>query len=95
MKKTSPITTLAVLTTFTILAWVVFGAYERFKKTDLSTIPAQVLAPLSPTLDSSVLDSLEKKRVFTKEEIDRYVPPTKEKLGAAPKESTGSSIIRR
>jgi hypothetical protein len=60
-KKQSNITIFAILTTLTILTWVVVEAYLAFTKKGFETIPQSVLEPLSPILDTQTLDLIEKR----------------------------------
>lgn len=83
-KKKSNITTFAVLTTLAILTWVLVEAYLLFNKRNFESVPEGVLAPLSPTLDTEVLDRIEKRRFFAQEEVPSSV------LG----ESTNSAVAR-
>ncbi len=73
-KKRSNLTVFAVLTTITIVVWVFAESYTRFTKTEIKTIPPKLLVPLSPSLDKEVLDTIEKRRVFSKEEVSSFLP---------------------
>lgn len=74
MKKRSDTTVLAILTILTVLTWVAFDAYRRLIQPVLHDIPPEVLAPLDPSLDTVILDNIEKRRTFTQQEILRYKP---------------------
>ncbi|MDO8503693.1 MAG: hypothetical protein Q7S60_03305 [bacterium] len=63
-KKTSNITVFAVLTTLTILTWVGFEIYQAFNKPGMVAISEEVLAPLTPSLNKTVLDNMEQRRFF-------------------------------
>ena len=89
--KKSKLTILAILTTLTILVWIFIDAFLRFKQTTLTSIPDNILAPLEPTVDSKLLDSLEKKRVYTNEEIAKFSPEGQSSQSGAIKVSTPSS----
>lgn len=64
-KKRSKITVFAILTTITILVWIFAEAYQRLKKTELTTIPEAILAPIAPSLDRETLDNMEKRLWFS------------------------------
>lgn len=64
-KKRSKITVFAILTTVTILVWIFAEAYQRFKKTELTSIPEVILAPIAPSLDRETLDNMEKRLWFS------------------------------
>lgn len=68
-KKQSNITMFAVLTTLAILTWVLVEAYLIFNKRNFESVPEDALAPLSPTLDTEVLNMIEKRRFFAEEEV--------------------------
>lgn len=72
-KKRSKITIFAILTTITIVVWVLAEGYNRFTTTEIKTIPPKLLVPLSPSLDKETLDTIEKRRVFSKEEVSSFV----------------------
>lgn len=73
-KKRSNLTIFAILTTITIVVWVLTEGYNRFTKTEIKTIPPKILAPLSASLDKETLDTIEKRRVFSKEEVSSFLP---------------------
>lgn len=73
-KRTSNLTVFAVLTTLTILTWVGFEIYQAFRKTGIVTISNEVLAPLTPSLNKTILDNMEKRRFFSQEEVARFSP---------------------
>lgn len=73
-KKRSKITVFAVLTTATILVWVAAEAYQRLKKTEVASIPANILAPITPSLDKSVLDNMEGRLWVPENEVNLPLP---------------------
>lgn len=89
-RKRSNFTVFAILTTITLLTWVIFDAYQSLKKTEFETIPPAVLAPLVPSLDQEVLANIEEKRTVTPEEVSLY-NPAPQSSGAAQEEATPSS----
>lgn len=84
-KKKSNLTIFLVLTTITLLTWVVFDAYSRFTRKDLHQVPAGVLEALDPSLDGQTLDMIEERKYFSKEEIEQFSPaPQTEEAEASP-----------
>lgn len=75
-QKTSNFTVFAILTTLTLFTWALFGVYEKFRTIDLSSVPANVLEPINPSLDTNVLDLLDKKNLATEEQISSFVSKT-------------------
>lgn len=71
-KKQSNLSIFAILTTITILTWVFVEAYQKFYQTQVLTVPANILSPVSPTFDTSILDKLAQKKQVTQEEINLY-----------------------
>lgn len=66
-KGKSRITLLSILTTIAILVWVISEAYSRLNRTELTSIPEKVLAPITPSLDPTVLDNMEERLWFPDE----------------------------
>lgn len=56
------------------MVWVLAEGYARFTKTEIKTIPPKILVPLSASLDKETLDTIEKRRVFSKEEVSSFLP---------------------
>lgn len=54
----------AILTTVTVFVWIGTGVYQIINKRTLEDIPANVLAPIDPSLDTSSLNDIEKRRFF-------------------------------
>lgn len=92
-RKTSNLTIFAILTTITLLTWVAIEVYQRLNKIDLTSIPQEVLTPLNPNLDTQILDSIEKRRSFSDDEVSQFSPGSAPQVGATPKpsESTPSA----
>lgn len=88
--KRSNITVFVILTTITILTWVIFDAYQRFNKTEIKDIPPEVLLPLSPSLDKQTLDNIEAKLYFSQEEVAQFTPAPSAAT-PLPEESTPSA----
>ena len=83
-KKRSNLTIFAILTTITIVVWVLAESYNRFTKTEIKTIPPKILVPLSASLDKETLDTIEKRRVFSKEEVSSFLPAGQAGLAISP-----------
>lgn len=73
-RKKSKITVFAVLTTATILVWVAAEANQRLKKTEVASIPNSILAPITPSLDKSVLDNMENRLWVPENEVNLPLP---------------------
>lgn len=63
-RRRSKITIFAVITTMTIVIWILAEAYQRIKRTEFTAIPANILAPITPSLDRETLDNIEKRLWF-------------------------------
>jgi len=65
---------ISIITIISITVWVVLDVYLTFQKRDIPTVVKKQMEPLSPKLNTEVLDELEKKQYFdlTQEEF----PPT-------------------
>lgn len=100
-KKQSNLTIFAVLTTITIMIWVLAEGYSRITQTEIKTIPPKVLVPLSASLDKETLDTIEKRRVFSKEDVSSFLPsgqsgltPSLEGTASAQPEATRSGGVQ-
>lgn len=89
--KRSNLTIFSVLTTITILTWVVFDAYQRFTKTEVKDIPASVLAPINPSLNRGSLDNIEAKLFFGPEEVAQFTPAPTRSTPPPPEEEEEAS----
>lgn len=65
--------TILILTAITVVFWIFFGVVRIFTKADEETVPAAILAPLSPTLDKDVLDKLPSRVYFDDSQISTNV----------------------
>lgn len=54
----------AVFTTLTIMLWVFFELVQTTKTSTVTQPLKKAVAPLSPKIDTTVLDKLEKKQTF-------------------------------
>jgi hypothetical protein len=62
-RKTPSAVVTAILTLTTIFAWVGFEVYRSFTTKSPPQVPAEIINPLDPTLDTQTLNSLGQ-RVF-------------------------------
>lgn len=76
MKKThSDLTIFAILTTITLLTWVIVEGYQRFYKTEIETVPEAILSPINPNIETQYLDQLEQEKQLSPEEFGKYKSP--------------------
>jgi hypothetical protein len=68
-KKLPFVVKLAILTTITVISWIAFEVYRVLTVKPAPPVPQEILAPISPELNSVLLDSLENKIFLTPEEI--------------------------
>ena len=61
--------TIAVLTAITVIFWVGFEVFRLATKKPEVVVPAEIIAPLSPTLDAEALVKLQKRVYLNEEEI--------------------------
>lgn len=73
--KTPNLVTLAVLTTITVVFWVFFSLYRVFTDEPSYDVPAEILEPVSPTLESSLIDKIESRIFFREEEVAPTATP--------------------
>lgn len=62
--KVPSLVSIAILTTITIVFWVIFNVYRNFTEKPAATIDEALLAPLSPSLDVSTIDKMERGLFF-------------------------------
>jgi hypothetical protein len=67
--KVPSIVTVMILTVITISVWIVFGVVRIFKTTPSPSIPPEILNPLNSSYDKSVVDKIEKRIYFDKEQV--------------------------
>ena len=64
-KKTTPfLVKFAVMTLLTSLVWVGFDIYRAFTQKPPPAVSAEILAPVDPTLDTTLLDKLTNRVYF-------------------------------
>lgn len=67
--KTPNLVILAILTTITAAFWVFFSVYRVFTNEPSPNVPPEILEPVSPTLDSDVIDKIQGRIFFSEGEI--------------------------
>jgi hypothetical protein len=60
---------LGVITLITVVFWIAFGIIRIVTTTEEIDVPPEILAPLTPTLDTSIISSLENKIYLSETEI--------------------------
>ncbi len=55
---------ISVFTFFTISLWVFFEIVKTIKTTTVTTHTAEIVVPLSPKIDTTTLDTIEKRKVY-------------------------------
>jgi hypothetical protein len=64
------------MTTITIIFWVFFGVYSVLVTKPPLNVPAEILDPVSATLDSQTLGRIEQRVFFEEVEIESLVVQT-------------------
>lgn len=72
--KQTNLTVFAILTTLTLVTWALVEAYVRFYKVDIAAVPPKVVQALNPTLNTAVLDNLEKRTQLSESELLQFTP---------------------
>jgi len=76
LKIPSLVTTM-ILTVVTISFWIVFSVIRIFKTQETPDIPPEILNPLKASYDKTVVDKIEKRIYFDKEQVfETAVPAT-------------------
>ena len=60
-KKTPPLLRLAIITTITVMLWIVFEVYRSFTTKPPLSVPPEILSPLNPSLDAQSLIELQRR----------------------------------
>ena len=75
--KIPSLVTTMILTVVTISFWIVFSVIRIFKTEKSSDIPPEILNPLKTSYDKTVVDKIEKRIYFDKEQVfETAVPAT-------------------
>ena len=61
---------LVILTTITVFSWIAFDIHRTLRKTTIPQVLKEQLEPLDPNFDKKTLESLQKRRAITLEELD-------------------------
>lgn len=72
-QKRSRLVTFALLTTVTVLTWVSVETYLIVKKTTIEEIPPEIIENIDPTLDTDILNTVEKRRFFNENTIPAVI----------------------
>lgn len=67
--KAPNLVVIAILSVITIVFWIGFSVFRAFTKEPDPKVPAEILAPLNPTLDLEALNRLERRNWLTESEI--------------------------
>ena len=71
--KTPSLVTIAILTTITALFWVFFSIYRVFTTEPSPVVPPEILEPVSPSLDSSIIDKIQARLFFAEGEVSTQI----------------------
>lgn len=63
---------IAILLFASVMVWVAFGLFSSQKSTRVTSQQKQQAQPLTPTLDTTVLDTLEGKTYFSESELESF-----------------------
>ena|SRR5260221_261252 len=74
--KTPTAVTTGVLTLITIIFWAGFELYRAFTIKPTPTVPAEIMNPLDPSLDTKSLDGLGQKLFIPETQINNVVVGT-------------------
>jgi hypothetical protein len=72
-RKTPTAVTTAILTLITIFCWAGFEVYRSLTIKPIPPVPAEILNPLDPTLDTASLNSLNQRLFLNENEIGNNV----------------------
>lgn len=73
-KKSSSLITISIITVITLFIWIGVEGFQRFTKKDLKTVPAEILNPLTPTLDKAVFETIKSKKMLSPQEAASLKP---------------------
>jgi hypothetical protein len=68
--------TILILTLVTSLAWVAFSVYRAIALKPSPVVPKEISQPITPTLDSNTINSLQSKLYFDDSQVPE-ISPTK------------------
>lgn len=90
--KAPKLVTVAIFTTITIIFWIFFSLYKILTSNPSVNIPPEILEPLTPTLDTQLLEGIPDRIFFEEGQVSTPIvtqPPIVE--GPQPEESTETS----
>ena len=96
--KVPNIVTIMILTVITISFWIVFSVVRIFRTEPTPSIPPEILNPLNPNYDKTVVDKIEGRIYFDKEQIFETVQPSPSLTTsptASPEAATGSGELNQ
>lgn len=68
-QKAPNLVTIGILTVITVFFWIIFSVFRLLSTPTKVDVSAEVLAPLTPTLDSQILEGINEKLFFSDSEI--------------------------
>lgn len=78
--KIPSIVTVLILTVITISFWIVFSVVRIFRTEPTPSIPPEILNPLDPNYDKTMVDKIEKRLYF--EQGQTFEPTAKPATGS-------------
>lgn len=92
-QKTPNIVFLAVMTTITAIFWAFFGAYRVFTTKPETAVSPEIIEPVDPKLDSSIIDKMQNSVFFEEGEVTSSISspsptPTETPIPSASPESS-------
>jgi hypothetical protein len=94
-KKLPNLVTLAIMTTVTIISWVAFSVYLALTEKPPPNVPPEILAPVSPEINSNILAEIEERVYFERGGTQAFISSEIEEIEEQeePEEATGSPLI--
>jgi hypothetical protein len=71
--KMPSLVTIAILTAVTVIFWIGFGVYRIFTSKPSPPVPREIILPVNPNLDTTILNGLQNKIYFTESQIGATV----------------------
>lgn len=96
--KVPNIVAVMILTIVTISFWIVFSVVRIFRTEPTPSIPPEILNPLNPNYDKTVVDKIEGRIYFDKEQVFETVQPSPSPTTsptASPEAATGSGELNQ
>jgi len=73
--KVPSIVAVMILTVITISFWIVFSVVRVFRAEPTPSIPPEILNPLNPNYDKTVIDKIQERIYFDKEQVFETAAP--------------------